>query len=144
MPSLTEARDELFALAKAAMDGDSAFDTVVKIYQDTFDSPPEDGTTSWCELSITHNPDGRQYSLGGATTGRKFQRTGLFVAKVFTPNGNGLNTADELCTIILAAYEGQTTASGIWFRTAGVTEIGSDGKYHQTNVFVSFEYEEAK
>ena len=144
MPTLATARNEIFALVKAVMDADSAFDSVVKAYQDTFDSAPEDGTTPWVHLSITHDPSGTQYSLGGASTGRKFQRTGVFLAKVYTPNGDGLNDADELCTIILSAYEGQTTASGVWFRNAGVVEVGNDDKYHQTNVLVAFEYEEAK
>lgn len=142
--TITVARNEILALLKAAMDANGAFSTVVKIYQDSDKTPPDDGTTSWVEISVLHNPDGTQSSLGGATSGRKFLRTGVVVVKVMTPKGGGLNTSDALCTILLGAYEGQTTASGVWFRNVGLVEVGNDGKYHQTNVIASFEYEEHK
>ena len=144
MPTITQARDEIVALAKAAMDASVSFDSVVKIYQDTDKTPPDDGTTSWVEIAVLHNPDGFQTTLGGANTGRQFQRTGIVTIKVFTPKGGGLITSDALCTILLAAYEGKTTASSVWFRSAGVVEVGNEGKYHQSNVFATFEYEEQK
>ena len=144
MPTITTARDEIVGLAKTAMDAAVAFDTVVKIYQDTEKPPPDDGTTSWVEITVLHNPNGQQATLGGAATGRSFQRTGMVVIKVHTPARDGLITSDALCTILLDAYEGKTTTSDVRFRDAGVIEVGTEGKYHQTNVIASFEYEEYK
>jgi len=96
----------------------------------------------WLEYHIQH-VEGFQSSLGGEGH-RIYRRIGTITVKIFTPNGNGLSDSYALAKVAADVYEGQTSQNGVWFRRVRINEIGSEGTFHQLNMYAEFEYDEIK
>lgn len=133
-----EAYDEILALFKTAWDttGYSAHYTNVG-------SEIPTTTVPWARAQV-QLLDGFQSSLSGANAQIRWERQGIFTTQIFVPVGNGLLIGHSLSKTVTDAFEGVTTASGVWFRNARVNEIGPDGDWFQINVLVDFTYDEVK
>lgn len=99
-------------------------------------------------MIIRHTPDPR-HTL--APKGfRRMSRSGFITVQCFGPVADpawptgGLSLAEKLAIIARDAYEGVGTDDGLWFRDAGIIELGADKVYYQNQVRVSFQYDECK
>lgn len=130
----TEARDQMSALFAAA------WATTLKpvVYDDLGGAPPE-ARDFWARLSIKHNNGGHN-----AIGNHSFFRSGEVWIQLFGPLGQGLSGLDGYVKIVMDAYEGKTTAGGVWFKDVRFKEIGRDGDFYQVNVIASFRYREIK
>ncbi len=106
-------------------------------------SVPPDGQEPWARVVLRHNTS-RQATLAGAVGTRRFERKGTLVVQVFEIPGKGLSGAVDLPIVVSRAYEGVASPGGVWFRDVTINEVGQDGDFFQTNVVVSFEYDEIK
>jgi len=140
--SRRDAISEILGLFRTAWLGAGQSDDRVK-YDNVGKSAVPSGQTPWARVVLRHT-DSDQASLSGANGTQRWERTGLLTVQIFTPPGKGLAESTDLPTIIQNAYEGQTTASGAWFRDVAVNEVGPDGDFYQTNVVAIFEYDEIK
>ena len=139
MPAtIATARDEMSALFKAAWDTTG----LPVIWDDVAKTPPKT-RTGWARFTIRHE-DGDQSTLSGGLGKARFTRRGTIFIQIFTPVGKGLSDADPLIKKAMDAYEGKSTASGVWFRNVRPREIGPDGDWNQVNVLADFEYDEVK
>lgn len=88
---------------------------------------------------------GGQGSLGG-NGGRRFYRTGIFMAACYGPlgSGKGLTIAEKMANIALCAFEGKTSPGGIWFRNCRINEVGLTESWYQVNAVAEFLYDEVK
>lgn len=138
MTTISEARDEISALFKAAWDTTG----YPVIWDDVAQAPPKT-RSPWARHTVRHE-DGRQASLANHLGQRRWRRFGTVFIQIFTPVGKGLSEADILIKVAMDAYEGQSTAGGVWFRNVRFREIGADGDWNQVNVLADFEYDEIK
>lgn len=144
--TLTQARDEVLAVFKAAWDADVASQGVYVQYEGgPASDPPDDTSSPWARVAVRHNPvQPGKVTLGRAPDGRsRYRRSGLVLIQLFTPSGEGLSMADSLATIARRAFEGVSTSPGnVIFRTVSVNEVGENRGWFQTNVTTQFEYDE--
>lgn len=145
----TQARNEIMAMFRTAWLA-GAFNTCKVFYPNTstdpLDSTPLTGQTNpngWVR-AMCHNVASRQSTLSGAQGEQRFTRTGIFVAELYAPRGTGLSSSDAMAKIVLDAFEGKRSPSGIWFRDVRQTEIGPDGEWYQVNVVAEFTYDQVK
>jgi hypothetical protein len=96
----------------------------------------------WAVFVVKH-ATGSQKTLGGVGS-RMFERTGIAIASIFTPTGNGLSDSYVLAKVVANAYEGKSSDNGVWFRNVRIQEIDSEGQFRQLNVLTDFEYTETK
>jgi hypothetical protein len=139
MPTTVEnARDEIYGLLKAAWD--AAAPDAVLVYDDAKAPSPND-QRPWARATVRHTGGG-----SGAIGNHRFTRTGTVYVNLFCQPGDGLRLLDPLVKIVLDAYEGKYTASGVWFTKAQVKELGTlpSPGYYQINVLVNFSYDEIK
>ena len=133
-----EARQEILTTFKTAWDttGHPAY----------YENIREDLTSSvepWARVTLRH-VTGRNASITGGIGNQRFERTGNLMVQVFVPTGEGLTEGLTLAKVVADAFEGVSTASGVWFRNTRVNEIGSEGSWFQINVIVDFLYDEVK
>lgn len=133
-----QAKDEILGQFKTAWDatGHEAR------YENTAGDPPTT-VAPWARVSLRHF-GGEQASLAGDSGTRRWERTGIVTVQIFVPTGEGLSEAYDLAKIVADAYEGQATASQVWFRNVRVNEVGPDGSWFQVNVIAEFIYDEVK
>ena len=149
MPTMTAARDEVFGLFKTYWDANAKYPlvtgTIPEIrYEGTVkpDKPASDAC--WCRISMVHMA-GSQLTFG-KLGGRRFERRGTIYVQIFVPvkGGEGLSASEALGIVARDAFEGKSTASGVWFRDVHVEDLGIDGSWEATNVLASFSYDEIK
>ena len=131
-----QARDQICAVFKAAWDPRP-------VVWDDVPSEKPTGVPVWARFTIKHAL-GQQASLANASGVSRYRRQGLIIAQIFTPCGEGLSQAYTSAKVVTDAFEGTTTAGGVWFRNVGPREVGPDGDWYQTNVLIEFEYDEVK
>ena len=105
-------------------------------------SPPKDA--AWARFSIRHGLS-EQATLAGAdgTGTRRFEKFGIVQVQIFTPlTTRNLILAEELADVAKSAFEGISTANGIWFQGTRILEVGADDSWFQTNVIANFRYDE--
>lgn len=145
--TIETARDDITKMFLDAWEADAISQNLPVIYwdlpneipsEDSGDSPP-----AWARLTIQHTW-GSQATLSGDTGKRRWLRRGMATVQIFTPTGDGLSLSDKLTMVAMRAFEGRSTASGIWFRYVRADEVGPDGVWFQTNVLASFEYDEVR
>lgn len=99
----------------------------------------------WINFSVRHNDTVFQ-GFGGPDLRGLYEGFGVVILQIFTPIGCSLTLADDMVNVAKGALQG-TRGTGefcsLVFRGATVNEIGVDDKWHQTNVIVPFEYDEA-
>jgi len=136
----TEAVDSILSLFKAAWDTtgyEAKYDNVA------CKSAPPDTQEPWARVVLRHTTS-RQASLAGESGNRRFRRTGVLTIQVFEIAGNGLTGLENTAIIVRDTFEGVTSPEGVIFRDVTINEVGPDGDFFQTNVVVSFEYDEIK
>lgn len=142
------ARDEIAQLFLDAWNAATLSSGLRVLFDDRPENVPTAASTdgnppAWARLTIRHT-SGSQATLAGADGRSRWRRNGVVTVQIFAPFGTGLSISDKLAMIALAAFEGQATASGVWFRNARLQEIGSDGPWFQVNVSAEFEYDEVR
>lgn len=133
--TIAEARDEMLALFRTAWI--ATYPTAPILWRDAAsddDLPTED---IWCRATVLHTAGGND-SIGN----RMFFRVGAVTVQIFTRYGSGLANNDNASKVALDAFQGQSTAGGVWFRGVTLNEIGQDGDWFQSNVIAPFEYTE--
>lgn len=132
------ARDAILGMFKTAWEGQGGTIPPVAYDDVPFDIPASG--SAWIRLQIKHNLS-KQATLGGVG-GRRFRKTGLITAQVFTPFGKGLTASDAFVKVIVGAFEGKTTKpDGVNFYKFTSSEIGQSGDWFQTNIVGTFEYD---
>lgn len=134
--TLEQARDEMSEVFRAAWAA-SAFSDKVVIWDDVGRPPPN--SDLWARLTIRH-ADG----FGAALGNHLFRRVGTIWIQLFAPTGEGFTRLDQMGMVAQAAYEGQSTPGGAWFRNVRPRETGVDGAFQGLNVLVDFEYDEVR
>lgn len=96
---------------------------------------------TWARYTIQHN-FGDQSSLSDTLGKRRFNKEGNLIIQVFTPLNKGVISAYDAAEIVVKAYEGKSTPSGVWFRNVRINEVPSEGSWEQINVIVDFIYDQ--
>lgn len=136
MTTQTEAREAIY---QAFIDGWGA----ASLY--TFDNedytPPSD--LPWVRLSVRHT-NSAQETLG-AVGNRNYLRSGNIIVQIFGPQDTGVFETDTLVETVRAIFEG-VTLPGTTVRCYDciVNETGPSGKWYQTIVRATFDYEETR
>lgn len=107
----------------------------------------------WARWRCQHLTGG-QGSLSNAQGKRRFNRNGTLFIQVFTPLNASELAAYNTAEIVVGAYEGKTTPSGVWFRNVRIQEInngvqtgssdGSNTAWNQKNVLADFLYDQIR
>lgn len=136
--TVAEGRDLVLGHIKSAWD--ELDDCPPLRFDDTEGGAVQD--EEWARITIQHVPGGFDQRTLGPAGYRRFRRLGIVTIQVFTALGDGLTRADTLAQVLLTALQGATTATGgVIFRNAGMSEVGRDGRWNQTNVTAEFEYD---
>ena len=145
MTSISLARDSILNQLYTAWNVGPPSQDIPILYDDTVGIKPVSGSPAspWIRAIVRHTSGG-QASLANFNGVSRYKRSGIFTVQVFTPAGDGLSLSDSLVSVIVNAFEGKSTADGVWFRRIRINEIGQDGIWYQTNVLINFEYEEVK
>lgn len=140
--TVENAVDEMYSLIKSTWDVNTP--NCALIYDDAKAAFPNN-QQPWARVTVRHNGGGEIAIRRGNGEGR-YNRTGTLYVNLFCQPGDGRRLLDPLVKLVLDTYEGKTTASGIWFTKARVTELGTapDPAYYQINVLVNFSYDEIK
>ena len=133
-----ESYDSIYGLFKAAWDP-----TSYPAYYEAVDKGRMPDDQPWVWVSIEH-AGGRQASLSSGTGQARFERNGIFTARIFVAAGKGLQDALPLAKVVADAFEGNSAPGGVWFRNVRMNEVGRDGKFFQVNVLAEFTYDEIK
>lgn len=97
----------------------------------------------WIWFTVQHD-DSINDSFGAGRP--QYEASGTAILQIFTPIGNALTLSDDLVNVVKRAFQakrGINEFCGIVFRSVRVNEIGISERWHQTNVLVDFEYDEA-
>lgn len=107
-------------------------------------------TDVWARWRCQH-ATGNQGSLANVIGRRKWARGGSIIVQVFTPLNSSELSAYDTAEIVVGAYEGKTTPSGVWFRNVRVQETNKDigggiaadvSGWIQRNVIADFLYDQ--
>jgi len=101
--------------------------------------PPAAG--SWARVSISDTEPPRPPPLVSSPGNRRYSMDGILTVELYTLAGDGRRAARELAETVLAAYRGQRTVGGAWFRNERANYVGPDGPWFHTNCIVEFEYD---
>jgi hypothetical protein len=139
LANIAAARDAIFGAVKAAVDA-SAYPTLAVYYSDVV----KDGASSGEPYMVVYadHTSESQRTMGGLGD-RRFTVSGLVMAQIFTPFGDGHVLADAISGVVKGAFRGvNTNLPGVWFRNSRVIDVGQEGSWLQTNVTAEFEYDE--
>ncbi len=139
--TITEARDEMLTLVRTAFEAAKPSGSPELLYRDLHGSPPESGT--WGRVRVQHVTGG-QGSLANHSGVRRYERTGFVILELYSDAGDGMTILDNLSKAMLDAFEGATTAGGVWFRNVRLNELNPDGRWQRVQVFADFTYDEIK
>lgn len=112
--------------------------------EDSGDKAPFTGDEPWARVIIRHIPNLGKITLSNAVGGRRYDRRGVMIVQVFSERGEGLPGNVDLPKVVQDAFEGKSLLSGLVIRRVDVQEIGESGNWYQTNVSISFEYDELR
>ena len=97
----------------------------------------------WARFVIRHAA-ATQDTLGRKGN-RKFARFGSAITQIFVPDDAGTSQADDLIKTVQGIFEGERIpGTTIRFLDVIPQEIGAEGRWYQTNVNATFEYDETK
>ncbi len=91
---------------------------------------------------LVRNQISQQISLGSKNN-RRFRRSGVIIAQVFTESGSGNKLSDTLSRNIVNIFEG-VRFNGVCCEAASLREGVPDGVWYQSNVEIDFTYDEIK
>lgn len=111
------------------------------IFDNEIGSALDEGTASWVRLSVRELGPAEQTM--GPIGSRKFRRSGIIVAQVFTPIDIGVAALSTLCETVRTVFEG-VRFSGVEALNSTIRDVGTDGKWRQANVEIDIAYTENK
>lgn len=79
----------------------------------------------WARWRCQH-ATGNQSSLSTVIGKKRWERGGNLIIQVFTPLNASELSAYDTSEIVVGAYEGKRTPSGVWFRNVRVQEVNKD------------------
>jgi hypothetical protein len=136
MTTLPEAREAIYGAFETAWGATTSF----TLDNEEYDPP---SNANWVRVSVRHQ-FATQETLGGSGN-RRFARLGSAFIQIFTLENTGTEDADTLATTAQAIFEGVSlTGTTVRFRDVIIREEGLDGKWYQTVVEATFEYDETK
>lgn len=151
--STTQARDEINAKLKAALDAGTLSQDLAVLWDDVGQKPPrDDGTVTpppaspvgkaWIAAGVIH-VDGRQASLGSVNGRRRHEQRGVLWVRIYTPRGDGMRLSDAIKDEILTPFRtaGASTPGGVVFSHARGQELEADGAWQVVNCLVDFSYD---
>ncbi len=146
--TLIEAKDEIYGAFQAVWDaGAAALNggvTPPVAYEGRAFTTPSGA--AWARIRIRHTLGGQATLAGGLglPSKKRFRKTGIVTVSIFIPVEAGGDTllAEQLASLAKTGFEGQVTASQVWFRDVVAPEVGVDGPWFQQNVLATFEYDE--
>ena len=148
LPSISSAKDEIFALFKTKWEADTPTLTgsgAIRVEWPGVDNgspPPPDEPYAAIFMRISNSLQ----TTFGETGQRRFTRFGLITVQCFAPlsAGNGSTFAENAAIIAQDAFEGVGTNTGIWFRKVRTQEIGASKTWYQFNMVAEFLFDEMK
>lgn len=142
-----QARDEMFALLKAAADIVAPGIRIEWQGKEDPSKAPPSQEVEWLSVSMRHSPSGSgQASLSCQHGQKRWRRTGSIYVQCFAPlPAGGLKRAMALACAFRDAIQANTgTASGVWFREPVANEVGPDKNWYNANASARFTYDEVK
>jgi len=106
------------------------------------ESDEPDGSKPWAKVELQHQRGGQ--SAIGDVGKRRFRAWAVVTVTIYTPNGDGLTTADYLATIVQDALEGRHTPDKVYFRDVRVVDDGTDGPSYKIRVLSNLDYDRVK
>lgn len=135
MPTLTQARDILFAHAKVAINGALGIHWPDQPFTIPDDSP-------YCRVSLRH-ATGAQSGLAGSGLKTRQTRTGTLFIDTFYPVGENLEDQYVFAQGLLSSFA-KVRNSQVFYRNIQVIELGDDGSFQHFQFSASFEYDDAQ
>lgn len=136
--TIAQARDEMLTLFRT--EWIATYPTAPILWADATsddDLPNPETDPIWCRATVRHTGGGND-SVGN----RLMYRIGAVTIQLFTRYGSGLSNNDQAAKVAMDAFQGRSTAGGVWFRNVTLNEIGQDGDWFQANIIAEFEYTE--
>lgn len=133
--SMIEAHDQILALLAAALP------TLPIKYPDLAAPAGFPPQASWGRVQISDDDQGRLPPLVGSPSNRRYTTDGLLMVDLYALAGDGRAAAQALGESVLAAYRGQKTAGGVWFRRERVKDVGPDGTWYHVNAIIHYQYD---
>lgn len=100
------------------------------------------GTEAWARVS--YKPNLRDRSSIAGPTNAKFTEQGLVIIEVYTPTGDGGQLDRTLTDLVETAYEGVSTANGVWYREVHTEARGPDGPWWCSLVYATWSFDEVR
>ena len=134
------------------MTPEQAIDAMCKVFLDAwgtdnpvvwsdFNARPPTQNVPWARVILRH-ADGRQSSLTGDVGTKRYDRSGVLLAQIFTPVGRGQTECYQLAKRVMNAFE--DARLDVWFRNVRLNERGSSGSFNQIDVLTDFLYDEVR
>lgn len=136
MTTLDQAREAIYLRFETQWATRTAF-----TYQNESNKGLDAGTADWVRLSVLEVAGGQETL--GPILGRRYRRNGSIIVQIFTRGDKGMSASAGHADTFRGIFEG-VSFSGVDTSNAVAKEIGPDGKWHQTNVEVTFDYDEIK
>lgn len=92
----------------------------------------------FAKLVFRHRPGDQ--ALGN----RLFTRRFTLRVEIRVPSGVSAKVGYDLAKVVSLGFEGQDTASGVWFRNGRIQEVGQDGAWWLTFFLIDGEYTELR
>ena len=136
MTTLSEAREAIYDQFL------SGWGATTEVTRDNIDFDPN-ALSEWVRISVRHTAS-TQETLNSPGL-RRFARFGSAFIQIYTEGDIGTQRTDELATIARNLFEG-LSLSGTTVRFLDVVfrETGAEGKWFQSIVEATFEYDETK
>lgn len=101
----------------------------------------KDGKCTWARLTINHS-GGTQLTMADDQGCRKYENYGIITVQIFTPIGSSQITGLTLAENVLNAF--RETSGAVMFTNHGISDIGADGLFNQTQVNIDFNYTQTR
>lgn len=144
-----QARDEMFALFKAAWDANSAaiagYIPEVRWQGKELTTKP-DRSKFWARVSIQSVIE-QQATLSNCVIEpgkKKYESSGLIFVQLFAPKvtDGAYELLQQLAKVARDAYRGKTTPGNVWFRNVRINTLSPEELFFRLNVVGEYEFDE--
>ena len=120
---------------------------VPPIYWPGVESPAiPDGSKYWAHVSNQTVIEGQTCvsAIDGVLNKRRYTTHGILFIQLFCPKSDtqSMQKGRALATLSRNGYRGMSTAGGVWFRNAKISELDAENVFNRLNVSVEYEYDE--
>jgi len=138
-----QARIEMLNVFKTAWDAGPVSPVPSVVYDDNQDFSPTAGSP-WARVTVKFN-DAHQVGPGPlGVNAALFRRHGIIFVDIFVVQGTGMVTLGALAKVVQDAFEGQQSASGIWFRNTRYRPIGIDQAWFHGQALTEFIFDQIR